>query len=93
MHISEAITSPANPRVKRVAQLRDAASRRKTGLTLVDGLRELSRAAAAGIEGADLSKIDLPAGVADIVAGEGEAVPVVAKKPAVRKKIAAPKSE
>ena len=50
-------------------------------------------AAAAGIEGADLSKIDLTAGVADIVAGEGEAVPVVAKKPAVRKKIAAPKSE
>ena len=50
-------------------------------------------AAAAGIEGADLSKIDLPAGVGDVVAGEGEAVPVVAKKPAVRKKIAAPKSE
>ena len=54
MHISEAITSPANPRVKRVAQLRDAASRRKTGLTLVDGLRELSRAAAAGIEIVDV---------------------------------------
>lgn len=50
-------------------------------------------AAAAGIEDADLSKIDLPAGVADVVAGEVDAVPVVAKKPAVRKKIAAPKSE
>lgn len=50
-------------------------------------------AAAAGIEDADLSKIDLPAGVADVVAGDVDAVPVVAKKPAVRKKIAAPKSE
>ncbi|HEY0967550.1 MAG TPA: 30S ribosomal protein S2 [Opitutaceae bacterium] len=49
-------------------------------------------AAAAGIEDADLSKIELPAAAVDAVVGEAEA-PVVAKKPATRKKIAAPKSE
>jgi len=46
----ETITSPANPRVKRAATLRDAAARRDSGLTLVDGRRELARAVAAGIE-------------------------------------------
>ena len=48
--ITETITSPANPRLRQAARLRDPRSRRATGLTLVDGLRELSRAAAAGIE-------------------------------------------
>ncbi|MBM4012847.1 MAG: RNA methyltransferase [Planctomycetes bacterium] len=47
---AESITSPANPRIKRAAALRDADGRRTTGLTLVDGRRELARAAAAGIE-------------------------------------------
>lgn len=47
---AESITSPANPRIKRAAALRDAAARRMTGLTLVDGRRELARAAASGIE-------------------------------------------
>jgi TrmH family RNA methyltransferase len=46
----ETITSPANPRVKQAARLRDAGERRATGLALVDGIRELSRAAASGIE-------------------------------------------
>ncbi|MFM7207686.1 MAG: TrmH family RNA methyltransferase [Planctomycetaceae bacterium] len=46
----EPITSPANPRVKRAAALRDADERRTTGLTLVDGRRELARAAASGVE-------------------------------------------
>lgn len=46
----ETITSPANPRVKQAARLRDAGARRATGLTLVDGVRELSRAVASGIE-------------------------------------------
>jgi small subunit ribosomal protein S2 len=69
-------------------------TRRSTNRQQAD-LRSASAAvaAAAGIEDADLSKIDLPAGVADVVAGDVDAVPVVAKKPAVRKKIAAPKSE
>jgi TrmH family RNA methyltransferase len=46
----EPITSPANPRVKRAAGLRRAHERQETGLTLVDGVRELTRAAAAGVE-------------------------------------------
>ncbi len=46
----ETITSPANPRVKQAARLRDAGARRETGLTLVDGVRELARAVASGIE-------------------------------------------
>jgi TrmH family RNA methyltransferase len=50
MHGPESITSPANPRLKRAAALRDADERRATGLTLVDGRRELARAAASGVE-------------------------------------------
>lgn len=46
----ETITSPANQRVRDAAALRDADARRTTGLTLVDGRRELARAAAAGVE-------------------------------------------
>ena len=38
------------PRVKQAAALRSAGERRRTGLTLVDGLREIARAVAAGIE-------------------------------------------
>ncbi len=50
MDPSETITSPANPRVKQAAALRAAGERRRTGLTLVDGLREITRAVAAGVE-------------------------------------------
>lgn len=46
----EVITSPANPRVRAAARLRDAEARRTTGLTLVDGRREIGRAVDAGIE-------------------------------------------
>lgn len=46
----ESITSPANPRVKQASALRDADARRATGLTLVDGRRELFRAEAAAAE-------------------------------------------
>lgn len=49
-----AITSPANPRVREAALLRDHVQRRATGLTLVDGRRELARAAAAGTEVVEL---------------------------------------
>jgi TrmH family RNA methyltransferase len=45
----ERITSPANPRIKAAARLRDAGERRSRGLTLIDGLREIDRAATAGI--------------------------------------------
>lgn len=44
------ITSSTNPRVKQAARLREAGERRATGLTLVDGSREISRGIAAGIE-------------------------------------------
>lgn len=44
------ITSPANPRVRQASLLRAAEERRRSGLTLVDGRRELSRAAEAGAE-------------------------------------------
>ncbi|MFM8433816.1 MAG: TrmH family RNA methyltransferase [Planctomycetia bacterium] len=50
MNRPDEITSPANPRVRAAAGLRDADARRTTGLTLIDGLREISRALAAGIE-------------------------------------------
>jgi RNA methyltransferase, TrmH family len=43
------ITSVANPRVRDAARLREADARRTTGLTLVDGLREIDRAMRAGI--------------------------------------------
>lgn len=46
----EPITSPANPRVRAAARLREADARRETGLTLVDGRRELARAVAAGVQ-------------------------------------------
>jgi len=48
------ITSPANPRVREAASLRDHVPRRDSGLTLVDGRRELARAVAAGAEVVEL---------------------------------------
>jgi len=45
-----AITSTANPRVKAVVRLRDRRERETTGLTIVDGIRELSRAVDADVE-------------------------------------------
>lgn len=58
MKPAETITSPANPRVKQAAALRDAGERRRTGLTLVDGIRELTRATTAGIEVVDVFVAD-----------------------------------
>lgn len=46
----DVITSAANPRVRQAAALRESDARRASGLTLVDGRRELSRAARAGME-------------------------------------------
>ena len=40
MNDPETITSPANPRIKQAAALREADQRRSTGLTVVDGRRE-----------------------------------------------------
>ena len=44
------LSSTANPRVKAAAALRERRERQRTGLTLVDGARELRRALDAGVE-------------------------------------------
>jgi len=43
------ITSVQNPRVKAAAHLRDARHRRKQGRIIIDGIREIARAVAAGV--------------------------------------------
>ena len=47
---SPALASPSNPRIKSVARLRDRRERASSGLTLVDGAREVRRARDAGVE-------------------------------------------
>ncbi|MGH2474081.1 MAG: TrmH family RNA methyltransferase [Candidatus Limnocylindrales bacterium] len=47
---SPALASPSNPRIKSAARLRDRRDREATGLTLVDGARELRRALDHAIE-------------------------------------------
>jgi TrmH family RNA methyltransferase len=64
----DTITSGANPRVRQAASLRAADARRETGLTLVDGRRELSRAAAAGVE---VLEVFVAADALDEIAREG----------------------
>jgi TrmH family RNA methyltransferase len=44
------LASPSNPRIKAIARLRDRRERDVTGLTLVDGAREVRRAMASTIE-------------------------------------------
>lgn len=88
----ETITSPANPRVRAAAALRDADARRATGLTLVDGRRECARAVAAGVEveelfvAADLVNLPQPDGtsLADWLGGltaRGVRVTLLAARP------------
>jgi TrmH family RNA methyltransferase len=45
-----ALASPSNPRIKAVARLRDRRLRDQTGLTLVDGAREVRRALDSGAD-------------------------------------------
>ncbi len=47
---SPQITSRANPRIRAAAGLRDRRARERSGLTLVDGAREVRRALDAGVE-------------------------------------------
>jgi TrmH family RNA methyltransferase len=65
-----AIRSATNPRVKAAARLRDRREREATGLTIVDGAREIGRALDAGVEIID-------AFVGDVVARSAEAEDVV----------------
>ena len=45
-----ALASPSNPRIRSVARLRDRRERDATGLTLVDGAREVRRALESGVD-------------------------------------------
>src|SRR5215204_4967889 len=45
-----ALASPSNPRIKAAARLRDRRERERSGLTLIDGARELRRALDGGVE-------------------------------------------
>ena len=47
--IDAGIASPSNPRIKAAVRLRERRERDRTGLTIVDGARELRRALEAGI--------------------------------------------
>jgi TrmH family RNA methyltransferase len=47
---ADTISSPANPRVKAAVRLRDRREREETGLTLIDGGRELLRALAQSVD-------------------------------------------
>lgn len=47
---SPALSSPSNPRIKAASGLRDRRERDATGLTIVDGAREIRRALDAGVE-------------------------------------------
>jgi len=47
---SPVLASPSNPRIRSVARLRDRRERESTGLTLIDGARELRRALQSGVE-------------------------------------------
>lgn len=48
------LESPRNPRVRAAAELRDRRHRHRTGLTLVDGVREVARALDASIEAVEV---------------------------------------
>ena len=49
MTVAGPITSLTNPRVKAAVRLRDRREREATGLTIVDGAREILRALDAGV--------------------------------------------
>ena len=53
MTLPAALTSLTNPRVKAAVRLRDRREREATGLTIVDGPRELLRALEGGVEVAE----------------------------------------
>jgi TrmH family RNA methyltransferase len=75
------ITSLTNPRIKAAVRLRDRRERDTTGLTLVDGARELRRALDAGVEVVEAfvceDLVRSPA-VADVIARLPSGTPFVA---------------
>jgi TrmH family RNA methyltransferase len=87
MNPHEQITSTSNPRVRQAARLREADARRETGLALVDGRRELARAAAAGVEVVEVFlDADAPAdatleALLESLAARGTRLVALARKP------------
>lgn len=85
----DAITSPSNPHIRATARLRSAGPRRETGLAIVDGRREIERAAQAGVEivelfvAADDAARPPEAWIAGI-AGRGAVVTHLAERPLER---------
>ena len=59
------LSSTANPRIKAAVALRDRRERQRTGLTLVDGARELRRALEAGVDVVEAFVHDAALGGAD----------------------------
>jgi len=68
MSTEQQITSTANPRIKAVVRLRDRRERDATGLTLVDGAREIRRAVESGVDIDDLYLCGRQATSADALA-------------------------
>lgn len=67
------VTSSKNPRVQRAVRLRQSRERKKTGLFMIDGLREIQRADEAGIRFAEIFvRAELPLATADWVASYRE---------------------
>ncbi|MFM8708457.1 MAG: TrmH family RNA methyltransferase [Planctomycetia bacterium] len=67
----DTITSAANPRIRQAARLREPSARRESGLTLIDGRRELSRAIAAGVA---IEEVFVDADSAHALLGDGIAI-------------------
>ena len=86
------ISSPANPRIKAAGRLRERRERETTGLTIIDGAREVGRALAAGVEVIELFACFEQATSGDAQAALGGAVesdvPVTRVSPAVITRLA-----
>jgi TrmH family RNA methyltransferase len=85
------LDSPANPRVKGWIRLRDRAERERTGMTLVDGRREIARALSAG---ADIVEVAVGPGAATSEEGvelrerlEAAAVPCIDVSAAIERRL------
>ncbi|MDA7979056.1 MAG: RNA methyltransferase [Pirellulales bacterium] len=85
------ITSFQNERVKRVSRLRKGRYRRKSGLFVIDGARELSRAVSAGVEITELFHTAAKTNATDVeqevLSAASVAAEVVEVTPAIMRKL------
>ncbi len=89
--MAEYLSSPQNPRIKRVAKLRKRRNRLDEGVTIVEGIEELQRAARAPgglIEIYTMERLISPAGQNLIDAAEAKGAPVFDVSPELFHKIA-----